>query len=107
MERAFADQDRRLSNYAGSIAEIPAAPLGACLGTVHARDSTVAMQTLIDPFELSGPLSVAPPPARTAPAYDGRKTLVDLDIEWEVPTATAPAHPVVRGTRFWSSDDDR
>lgn len=83
------------------------------------------MQTLIDPYELSGPLPVAsraPASALAAEPYDGRATLVDLDIEWELGggLATEPALPerlmtqaerdrasAARGPRIWSSEDER
>lgn len=60
------------------------------------------MQTLIDPFELAGPLSPASPPAMRA--RESRMTLLDVEeIEWE--DTHHGGGPASRGMRIWLSED--
>ena len=67
------------------------------------------MQTLIDPYELSGPLSVAPPPvAHQASSSDERLTLIDLgEIDWEETFHGNESRGcrVPSGPRVWSSEE--
>jgi hypothetical protein len=57
------------------------------------------MQTLIDPYELAGPLNPAST-ASTVRARESRMTLLDVEeIEWE------DHAPKSRGMRIWLSED--
>ena len=71
------------------------------------------MQTLIDLFEFRSS-DVAAPKLAVAPSYDGRATLVEIDIDWEE-TVHGNANDsgrteesgtfVMRGARVWLSEE--
>ena len=73
------------------------------------------MQTLIDLFEFrSSDVSAPKPKLAAAPSYDGRATLVEIDIDWEE-TFHGNANDngrteesgtfIMRGARVWLSED--
>lgn len=76
----------------------------------------MVMQTLIDLFEFnSTELPASPKPVALVASYDGRATLVDIDIDWEETFHGNKANDngrteesgtfMMRGARVWLSEE--